>query len=258
MQETSTARNLYTRKLNESIAAYRTSLGARPPILNCLVLDHSGSMNIYDPVSNTTPIELLNGSIQTFQQAFQTDPLLTPFFGQIQLAVVSYVSAVKVEAHFAPPSAIQPIRLKAGRLTHTGDAFQKALELVRTERAMIDATQVARSQSVKFLILLLTDGKTSEDNRDALQAFIHTPHHDVTILPIAMGTGANMEELCDISTAARHQVLQMEDHSPKVYAALSSILVSSTSTFSSNRRGKVDLSRLYIPNGVRLVEFEDL
>ena len=73
-----------------------------------------------------------------------------------------------------------------------------------------------------------------------------------------MGAGANMEELRDISTAARHQVLQMKDQSPKVYAALSTILVSSTSTFSSNRRGKVDLSRLYIPDGVRLIEFEDL
>lgn len=253
MQEIST-KALYVRKLNESIAAYRTSLGPRPPILTCLVLDCSGSMGVQDPVSGATPIQLLTNCVQTFQKAFQTDPLLTPFAGQIQLAVVSYDSTVKVESHFAPPSTMQAIRLKASGLTHTGDALQKALEMVRTERAMIEASQVAQGKSVKSLILLLSDGKTSEGNQAALRSFIRSPHSDVTILPIAMGSGANIEELREISTAAHHQVVQMENQSAKLYAALSTILVSSTSTFSRNQGSKVDLSRLYFPEGIRLVQ----
>lgn len=243
--------NHFASQLKESVKAYQANGGNTMPILIGMVLDRSGSMS-EGRQGEARPIDSLNGVIAAFQQALIRDPQLAPFRGQIQMALLSYNDEITVHTSFLPAEKIAPPVLTADSTTNSGEALLQAFDLIRMEKAALKARGF---HSPRCLIFWLSDGETNI-HPEKLEQFIRMDKEGVTILPFAMGTGANLEELRSVSTAKEHQVIQMVDTSPAVFRGLVNVLVASSSTFSrGSSEQQLDISNIPLPNGIFVKKF---
>ncbi len=168
----------------------------QPHCATVLVLDTSGSMD-------GPAIEALNEGIAAFKDEVMKDELARV---RVDLAIVTFGSAVNVHHEFSSVECFSADPLVAGGSTPMGGAIIKALDMVE------DRTQQYKSQGVDYYrpwVFVLTDGApTDMSSGDSLflevQDRIHRGERDGKFMLFAVGVGeADFAFLTHLASPAR-------------------------------------------------------
>jgi len=154
-----------------------------------LLLDTSASMQ-------GTSIEALNEGLYTLRDSLGDDPLASR---RVEVAIVTFDSAVKVEQDFVTADQFQPPTLTAQRLTHMGSGIHKTLDMIQARKAQYRVHGIAFYRPWVFL---LTDGEPQgEADRVVAQAAqrIRDDEANKRVVFFAVGVeNANMARLGEI------------------------------------------------------------
>ena len=150
-----------------------------------IVVDSSGSME-------GEPIRQLNAGLRQFKQELEQDDLTSK---RVEVAIVSFNSAVIVERDFVTIDQFDTPMLVAGGCTDMGAGIEKALDLIEERKAVYRANGAAYYRPWLFLI---TDGEPTDDVSRAAQR-IREAEANRKVACFAVGVeGANMLRLAEV------------------------------------------------------------
>ena len=162
-----------------------------------LLLDCSGSMN-------GAPIEELNNGLKAFQEQLAKDELASK---RVEVTVLTFATEVKVVNEFETAENFEPKELAAGGLTSTGQAVEKAIQMLETRKAVYKANGISYYRPWIFLI---TDGEPTDDWANAAN-IVHDGEKNKQFAFFAVGVqGANMNKLNQISVREALQLKGLE------------------------------------------------
>ena len=163
-----------------------------------LLLDTSGSME-------GAKIAALNAGLKTFHDEISKDALAAL---RVEVAVVTFDSAVKVVQDFVSVADFHPPELKTEGTTHMGSGIQQALDLIDGRKAVYKANGV---QYYRPWIVMLTDGEPyGEAESVVTQAVsrLHEAERNKRVVFFAVGVeGANLARLATISPPGREPAM---------------------------------------------------
>ncbi len=156
----------------------------RVPVALCL--DCSGSMM-------GDPIRELNEGVKTFYQAINDDEIAR---FSAEICIVTF-GPVSLEADFATlDTRPQPPILSASGNTPMGEAVELAINSLERRKAAYKASGVDYYQP---WLVLMTDGQPNGNNLVLQQQVARVAHmaetKKLTVFPIGIGSGANMDVL---------------------------------------------------------------
>src|SRR5215471_3955851 len=158
-----------------------------------LLLDTSGSMQ-------GAPISALNEGLRVFKNDLSKDPVASR---RVEVAVVSFDSAVTVVQDFVTADQFQPPSLTAQGTTCMGEAIQKALDMVQARKEQYKASGIAYYRPWVFMI---TDGEPQGEPEDVVERATQRIKNDENLKHVAFFAvgveNANMERLSTISIKA--------------------------------------------------------
>lgn len=160
----------------------------RVPVALCL--DCSGSMM-------GDPIRELNEGVKTFYQAINDDEIAR---FSAEICIVTF-GPVSLEADFATlDTRPQPPILSASGNTPMGEAVELAINSLERRKAAYKASGVDYYQP---WLVLMTDGQPNGNNLVLQQQVARVAHmaetKKLTVFPIGIGSGANMDVLARFS-----------------------------------------------------------
>lgn len=160
----------------------------RVPVALCL--DCSGSM-MGDPILE------LNEGVKTFYQAINDDEIAR---FSAEICIVTF-GPVSLEADFATlDTRPQPPILSASGNTPMGEAVELAINSLERRKAAYKASGVDYYQP---WLVLMTDGQPNGNNLVLQQQVARVAHmaetKKLTVFPIGIGSGANMDVLARFS-----------------------------------------------------------
>jgi len=154
-----------------------------------LLLDTSGSMD-------GAPITALNDGLRIFRDDICKDSLASR---RVEVAVVTFDSAVTVVQDFVTADQFQPPILTAQGSTVMGTGIHKALDLIQARKSQYKAGGVLYYRPWVFMI---TDGEPQGEPYDIVVQAAHRVHEDEErkrVAFFAVGVeNANMARLADI------------------------------------------------------------
>ena len=158
-----------------------------------LLLDTSGSMQ-------GAPIAALNEGLRIFKNDLSKDPVASR---RVEVAVVSFDSAVTVVQDFVTADQFQPPTLTAQGVTYMGEAIQKALDLVQARKEQYKASGIAYYRPWVFMI---TDGEPQGEPEDVVERAAQRVKADEAMKHVAFFAvgveNANLERLSTIAVKA--------------------------------------------------------
>lgn len=122
-----------------------------------LVLDCSDSMLDKRPGDDRTPLEALNGGLDTLISELNRDPLAKR---RVELSVVSFGTEVSPATEFATVDSVVLPTLVASGITSMGSAVDEALDAVEARKKSYKANGI---QYYKPWVMLITDGLPTDD-----------------------------------------------------------------------------------------------
>lgn len=150
-----------------------------------LLLDTSGSMQ-------GDKIQALNEGLKAFKDDLARDTLASR---RVEVAIVTFDSAVKVVQDFVTADQFQPPTLEASGQTCMGAGIHKALDMIQARKAQYKANGIAYYRPWVFMI---TDGEPTDDVTQAAQR-IKDDEAKKRVAFFAVGVeGANMAKLNEI------------------------------------------------------------
>lgn len=151
-----------------------------------LLLDCSGSMN-------GPAIQELNNGLKSFQKQLVKDELASK---RVEVTVLTFATDVKVINEFETAENFEPTELVAGGLTSTGQAVEKAVQMLEARKAVYKANGISYYRPWIFLI---TDGEPTDDWANAAN-IVHEGEKNKQFVFFAVGVqGANMNKLTQMS-----------------------------------------------------------
>lgn len=159
----------------------------RAPLV--LVLDCSGSMA-------GTPIQMLHEGLKKLDMDLKEDPItakrgricVITFGGDDEVSVTEWQDAMD----FDPPEP------EANGRTPTGKAVRIALKEIEAQKKKLRAAGVPFKRPI---MMLMSDGEPTDDWEDAAaECRAAEEAHKVTVMPIAVGDGANKQVLDQFSS----------------------------------------------------------
>jgi uncharacterized protein YegL len=158
-----------------------------------LLLDTSGSMQ-------GAPVAALNEGLRVFKNDLSKDPVASR---RVEVAVVSFDSAVTVVQDFVTADQFQPPTLTAQGVTYMGEAIQKALDLVQARKEQYKSSGIAYYRPWIFMI---TDGEPQGEPEDVVERAAQRVKADEAMKHVAFFAvgveNANMERLSTIAVKA--------------------------------------------------------
>jgi uncharacterized protein YegL len=151
-----------------------------------LLLDTSGSMS-------GKPIDELNAGLLAFKEELAADSLAMK---RVEVAVISFGGAVKVENTFHTAPHFAPPRLEANGDTPMGAAIKQGLDMVRQRK------EEYRASGISFLrpwVFLITDGAPTDEWHSAAALVREGESAKSFSFFVAGVAGANMDILKQIS-----------------------------------------------------------
>lgn len=156
-----------------------------------LLLDTSGSMQ-------GEPIAALNEGLKVFHETLLKDPVASR---RVEIAVVTFDSAVEVVHDFSNPDAFEPPTLAAEGLTAMGEGVHRALDLIQQRK------QAYRSAGLAYYrpwVLMITDGEPQGEDESVTRAAAERVRHDEAAKRVAFFAvgveNANLEKLKEMSS----------------------------------------------------------
>lgn len=166
-----------------------------------LLLDTSGSMG-------GAPIAALNDGIRAFQEEVARDSLAAR---RVEVAVVTFDSAVTVLQDFVSVDQFVPPTLAAGGTTAMGSGVNRALDLVQARKATLKANGVAYYRPWVFLI---TDGEPAGEPAGEIERAIQRVQQEEAqkrVAFFAVGVeGANVATLSRLSARVPLQLAGLQ------------------------------------------------
>lgn len=154
-----------------------------------LLLDTSGSMQ-------GAAIAALNEGLQTLKNDLIKDPLASR---RVEVAVITFDSAVNVVQDFVTADQFEPPTLRAEGLTHMGAAIHKALDMIQARKTQYRANGIAYYRPWVFMI---TDGEPQGEEANIVEQAaqrIRTDETNKRVAFFAVGVeSANMTRLSQI------------------------------------------------------------
>jgi len=152
-----------------------------------LLLDCSGSMS-------GAPIKELNNGLRAFQEQLAKDELASK---RVEVTVLTFATDVKIVNEFETAENFNPKELVAGGLTSTGQAIEKAIQMLETRKAVYKANGISYYRP---WIILITDGEPTDDWANAAN-MVHEGEKNKQFAFFAVGVqGANMNKLNQMTT----------------------------------------------------------
>lgn len=161
----------------------------RVPVILCL--DTSGSMD-------GSPINELNSGVQLFYDAIRDDEIA---LYAADIGIVTFNDTATCISDFAgiADKSFAPT-LSASGMTYMGEAVNMALDMVERRK------QEYKSNGIEYFqpwLVLMTDGKpngsTSELSRAVARTIDMEAQRKLTVFPIGIGDGADMNALAQFS-----------------------------------------------------------
>jgi uncharacterized protein YegL len=178
---------------------------ARVPI--CLALDTSGSMK-------GSKIDELNAAVDSFVEAIRSDELASI---SADIAVVTFGEKIIKQTEFSLIELQRIPKFVACGQTPMGGAVLQCLDMLEQRKRVY--SELANDYFQPWFVLM-TDGEPTDDTSEAAKrchALINA--RKLTVFPIAIGQGANLQKLGEFSTLSP---LRMESADlPKFFAWLS-------------------------------------
>lgn len=161
-----------------------------------LVLDCSDSMVEPRPGEDRTPLEALNGGLDTLVRELNRDPLAKR---RVEVSVVAFGTEVSPATDFATvDNLVLPTLVKSG-VTSMGQAVNVALDAVEERKRTYKANGV---QYYRPWILLITDGLPTDDIGEAARR-VREAEDKKSAAFFAVGVeGADMDKLGELSVRA--------------------------------------------------------
>ncbi len=154
-----------------------------------LLLDTSSSMR-------GDPITALNQGLQAFKEELTKDPLASR---RVEVAVVTFDSAVNMVQDFVTADQFDPPTLTAQGATHMGSGMHKGLDMVQARKAQYRDNGIAYFRPWVFMI---TDGAPQGESEDVVTRAVQRIKDDEAtnrVAFFAVGVeGANMTRLTDM------------------------------------------------------------
>ncbi len=155
-----------------------------------LLLDTSGSMN-------GPALDALNAGLQTFKTDLAKDPLASR---RVEIALITFNSAVTVVQDFVTADQFDPPVLTAGGMTHMGGAIHTALDIIAIRKAQYRSNGIAYYRPWVFLI---TDGAPQGEAADIVDRAaerVRTDEQAKRVAFFAVGVeNADMSRLAQIA-----------------------------------------------------------
>lgn len=170
----------------------------RTPLV--LVLDRSGSMA-------GAPIDQLNQGLQLLEQELKDDVIAAK---RVRLLVIQYggMDAAEEAGQWQDAMDFEAPVLRAGGTTPTGQAVDLALQRVEEEKQRFREAGVAYTRPWLFL---MTDGNPTDQWQDAAERCRQAEAaHKVAVFAIAVGEGANLDQVAQFSSKGAAGVKQLQ------------------------------------------------
>lgn len=162
----------------------------RSPVV--VVLDCSDSMTQVREGETRSPLEALNGALDTLVAELRRDPLAKR---RSEIAFVAYGTQVAAPTPFATAENLQLPILEPMGLTSTGAAIEAATDIMEARKREYDANGVQRYRGT---ILLITDGLSTDDVTEASRRLREgEASKKFAFFPVAV-EGADLEALQDL------------------------------------------------------------
>jgi uncharacterized protein YegL len=141
-------------------------------------------------------IAALNEGLQTLKNDLIKDPLASR---RVEVAVITFDSAVNVVQDFVTADQFEPPTLRAEGLTHMGAAIHKALDMIQARKTQYRANGIAYYRPWVFMI---TDGEPQGEEANIVEQAaqrIRTDETNKRVAFFAVGVeSANMTRLSQI------------------------------------------------------------